>query len=171
MADATTATAEKPKATVTMVKLRFKHKLILIIFCLVMVVFLRTGFVFFVIGMLPCIVAHYMDITKHRYTFRSIFAANLSGMLPFISRIIEQGPSSALLQETMGNAANWMIIYGAAFVGWLLVKLCPIVARQIVLGINRSQIKRYEWLQKKLESEWGPEVAQFSGENRFQQHT
>lgn len=145
-------------------KMRFKHKLILIVFSLLMMAFLRTGFVFFVIGMLPCIVAYYMDVSKHRYIFKSIFSSNLSGMMPFITRIIHEGPSSSLLQEIMGDATNWIIIYGAALMGWLLVKVCPIITQSMVKGIHQTQIMRYEWVQKKLENEWGDEVKQFDGQ-------
>ena len=144
-------------------KMRFKHKFMLILFSLAMMVLLRTGFVFFIIGMLPCIVAYYMDVTKHRYTFQSVFAANLSGMMPYITKIIYNGPSSTMLAEIMGNGLSWFIIYGSAIMGWILVKACPIFAHVMVEGMHKTQFMRIEWLQKKLESEWGDEVKQFSG--------
>jgi hypothetical protein len=146
-------------------KMRLKHKIMLIIFSLTLMVFLRTGFVFFVIGMLPCIVAYYMDVSKHRYTFQSVFAANLAGITPFISKLIFHGPSSTMLQDMMGNFSTWLITYGAAFIGWLLVKVCPMIAQAMVHGMHQTQILHYDWLQKKLESEWGEEVKQFSGDN------
>ena len=145
-------------------KMRLKHKLMLIIFSLVMMVLMRTGFVFFVIGMLPCIVAYYMDVTKHHYTFKTVFAANLAGMMPFITKIIVAGPSSAQLQEIMGNSTTWIMIYGAALIGWLLILVCPMLAQALVAGMHQTQFSRYDWLQKKLESEWGAEVKQFSGD-------
>ena len=146
-------------------KMRFKHKLMLIIFSILMMGLLRTGFVFLVIGMLPCIVAYYMDVSKHRYSFQSIFATNLSGIMPYITKIIHTGPSSTLLQEIMGNSTTWITIYGAAFIGWLLVLVCPSIAQIMVAGIHQTQHMRYEWLQKKLENEWGDEVKQFSTDN------
>ena len=148
--------------TVTRYKMRFKHKFMLIVFSMTMMATLRTGFVFFIIGMLPCIIAYYMDVSKHRYVFQSVFATNLSGMMPYITKIIYNGPSSTLLQEVMGNATSWVIIYGSAIFGWLLVVLCPLVAQAMVAGVHQTQFMRYEWLQKKLESEWGDEVKQFS---------
>jgi hypothetical protein len=151
-------------------KMRFKNKLMLILFSLLMMGLLRTGFVFFVIGMLPCIVAYYMDVTKHRYTFKSVFAANLSGMMPFITKIIYTGPSSSLLQEIMGDSTTWVIVYGAAFIGWLLVKVCPMMAQVMVSSAQQAQHMRYEWLQKKLESEWGDEVKQFSVVRWHEEH-
>lgn len=155
---------EKAAASGGKAKMRFKHKLLLIIFSLAMMVLLRTGFVFFVIGMLPCIVAYYMDVSKHHYTFKTVFAANLSGMMPFITKIIAAGPSSAQLQAIMGDITSWVMIYGAALIGWLLILVCPMVAQALVAGLHQTQFARYDWLQKKLESEWGAEVRQFSGD-------
>lgn len=150
-------------------KMRFKHKFFLFVFSFLMMGFLRTGFIFFVIGMLPCIVAYYMDVSKYQYTFKSIFAANLTGMMPFITRIIKEGPSSSLLQELMGGSFTWVVVYGSALMGLLLVKMCPMLAQAMVKGMHQTQIKRYEWVQKKLEGEWGPEVSQFSGDNKYKQ--
>lgn len=142
-----------------------KNKALLIIFSLVMMALLRTGFVFFVIGMLPCIVAHLMDVSKQRYTFKSIFAANLSGMMPYITRMMERGPSSTTLEAIMGNSFTWIVIYGSALMGWLLVRFCPMLAQVMVKGMHQTQIMRYEWVQKKLENEWGDEVRQFDGQH------
>lgn len=150
--------------SVAMHKMRMKHKLVLVLSSMVLMALMRTGFVFFVIGMLPCIVAHYMDVSKHRYTFKTVFAANLSGMMPFITKIIGAGPSSSLLQTIMGDSTTWIMIYGAAIIGWLLILVCPMAAQAIVAAMHQTQFLRYDWLQKKLESEWGNEVKQFSGE-------
>lgn len=113
---------------------------------------------------LPCIVAYYMDVSKHHYTFKTVFAANLSGMMPFITKIIAAGPSSTQLQAIMGDITSWVMIYGAALIGWLLILVCPMVAQALVAGLHQTQFARYDWLQKKLESEWGAEVRQFSGD-------
>lgn len=154
----------KTLSTTGLPKMRFKHKLILILVSFFMMALMRTGFVFLVIGMLPAIVAYYMDVSKHRYTFKSIFAANLSGMLPYITQIISHHASSSMLQEIMGSSATWIVIYGSACLGWLLVFICPMISQIMVAGVHQAQLARYEWLQKKLESEWGQEVTQFSGD-------
>jgi hypothetical protein len=144
--------------------LRMKHKIMLIVLSLLLMGFLRTGFMFVIIGLLPSIVAYYMDITADRYTFKTIFACNLCGMLPYIGRMLHEGPSSALLQNLMGTAMNWVIIYGTAILGWLLVEICPMIAQVLIAGFSQAQITRIERLQKKIEREWGPEVTELSKE-------
>ncbi len=169
MSTAAAQAAEKPadaapaaKPTPRRPKMRFKYKLLLIVSSLLMMGFLRTGFVFVVIAMLPSIVAYYFDVSKQRYLFRAIFCSNLSGLLPFIGELLRHGPSSGTLQKIMESAHSWLIIYGAAMMGLLLVRVCPILAQMMISGHHRAQLARFERLQKRIENEWGPEVREFS---------
>ncbi len=143
-------------------KMSGKYKALLIITSLLMMGVLRTGFIFVIIAMLPAVVAYYIDITAERHRFKTIFACNLCGVLPYIEKMLYAGPSSAVLQSIMGNVTNWMLIFGSALVGWLLSELCPMVAQVLVASMHQAQISRIERMQKKIESEWGPEVMQFS---------
>ena len=143
-------------------KMRARNKLLLIIFGLLLMALLRTGFVFLIIGLLPSFVAYFMDVSKHRFAFRTIFACNLSGMLPYIGKMLAHGPSSAMLQDIMSHATNWIIIYMSALIGWLLIQVCPMIAQIFITGFHQTQISRMKALQKKIEGEWGPEVTQFS---------
>jgi hypothetical protein len=159
--------AETPEAAVGKApprrpKMRFKYKLLLIVSSLLMMGLLRTGFMFVIIAMLPSIVAYYFDVTRQRYLFRAIFSSNLSGLLPYIGQLLQHGPSNGTLQNIMGSSRSWIIIYGAALMGWLLIKICPLIAQMMISGYHQSQLTRFERLQKRIESEWGPEVTQFS---------
>jgi hypothetical protein len=133
-----------------------------------MMVYLRTGFMFVLIGLLPSIVTYYMDVTKHQFIFKTVFASNLSGMIPFVGNMLHQGATSSVLNEIMGTGSNWFIIYGSAFIGWLLVQIGPMMAQGLVVGFHQSQIVRIERLQKKIEAEWGPEVTQFSQPQQYE---
>ena len=149
-------TIQKPK------KMKGSTKALLIIVSLLMMAFLRTGFIFFVVGMMPSILFYIIDASKHRYTFQCVLACNLSGMMGFLLQMIAHGPSSAVLQEMMGSFTNWLIIYGAALMGWLVVQICPMLSEALVHNIHKGQIQRIQRIQKKLENEWGGEVAQLS---------
>ena len=145
-------------------KMRFKHKLMLYLVCLGLMAVLRTGFLFVIMALLPTIVAYYTDTSKERYAFKTIFAMNLAGLLPSLGRMLRVGASSALLQSTMGDATNWLMIYGAAMVGWLLVEICPMIAQVLIIGLHQTQIGRLEKVKKKIETEWGAEVMQVASE-------
>jgi hypothetical protein len=146
-------------------KMNGKTKLLLIVSCLLLMGFLRTGFIFFIVGMMPSVIAYITDQSKHRYMFQCVFACNLSGMMGFVLTLIVHGPSNVMLQQMMGSFINWITIYGAALMGWLVVKICPIVAEAMVHNMHKGQITRIQRVQKKLENEWGDEVTKISRQN------
>ncbi len=155
---ATTADAKpgKPKR-----KMKLKHKLLLIITCLFMMVFLRTGFIFVIIAMMPAIVTYYIDRSPRPHLFKSVFALNLSGLLPFVGRMLVEGPMSALI-PIMQSVDTWIVIYGAALTGYLMVAAAPLVAHVLISRFQAGQVEQIESSLKKIEREWGAEVMKFS---------
>lgn len=143
-------------------KLSFKRKLMIAIVALFMIAFLRTGFVFFIIGMLPSVVAYYLDRSEEHYTFRTIFACNLSGMLPFLGRLMFYGPNKGALYEITGSINVWVIIYGASLVGLMLTRITPILSQMFIGGLHNTQVQHLQRAQSKIEKEWGKEVTQFN---------
>lgn len=148
------------------VRMSSRTRLILIITGLLMAGVLRTGFVFLIIALLPSIVAYFTDVTSERYNFKSIFFCNLAGVLPHLTRMIGSGTSNAVMQQIMGSAQNWLVIYSAALVGWLLVEICPVASQIFMQWLHQSQISRLRRLQHKIESEWGPEIRKVSDDVR-----
>lgn len=143
-------------------KMGRRNKILLIAFSLLLMGFLRNGFLFIVIGLLPSIVVYFIDRSLQQYTFKTVFACNLSAMVSSIVRMLPSGPNSSVLQEIMNSALNWFTIYSAAVGGLMLVQIMPVVARSIISGLHQTQVSRLTLNQDRLEKEWGPEVTQFS---------
>lgn len=154
---ADTKKEEKPKRK----GMRKKWKILLILFTLLSMAFLRTGFVFIFIAMLPSIVVYYLDQSEHGYLFRSIFYCNCSGLLPYLAKLIKWGPTSGNLQEIMDSTTTWVIVYGAAFIGYLLTIVAPLVAQALIGGMHQTQVRGLQRAQKKIEKEWGNEITKF----------
>lgn len=142
-------------------KMRKKHKILLILFCLITMAVLRTGFVFILVAMLPSIVAYYFDQTQHRYTFKSIFYCNAAGVLPYFAQMVKLGPSSANLQSIMNHPLTWFIVFGAAGMGYILTTITPIIAQMLIGSLHNTQVRGLQRTQKKIEKEWGAEITKF----------
>lgn len=142
-------------------KMRKKYKIMLIIFSLFAMAFLRTGFVFIIVGMLPSIVAYYVDQSENRYTFKSIFYCNCAGILPYLAQLIEYGPRSSNIQGVMDHPVTWMVVFGAAMGGFLLTTLTPVIAQVLVNSLHQTQVRGLQRAQKKIEKEWGSEISRF----------
>ena len=142
--------------------MRFKYKLLLIVISLFGMAVLKTGFLFVIVALLPSIIAYYMDVSAQHYVFKTIFACNLTGFLPYLEKLVRHGPSKGALQVVMNDPHTWIVIIGSSFIGWLLVKVCPIIAQFTVAGFTQTQINSIQNMQSKIEKEWGHEVTQFS---------
>lgn len=153
--------AKKTVHAGTIPRMRGRNKFLLILFSLLLMALLRTGFLIFLMGMLPSIVVYFFDRSPHRYTFRTIFACNLSGCLPFLGHMLEYGPSDASLHEATSSALTWFLMYGSAAMGGLLIAFTPQIASVMITGLHQTQVARLQRLQNRIEAEWGKEVTQF----------
>lgn len=149
-------------------KMKGRNKALLIVFSLLAMAFLRTGFVFLIIAMLPSIVAYYYDQSEARYRFKTIFYCNFSGVMPFLGQMLVHGPSSSTLHDIMGSLSTWVIIYGAACMGGILISITPMVAQGFINSVHNTQISRLQRSQKKIETEWGKEVGQFGKQHEME---
>ena len=147
--------AAKPK------KKSGKFTWILVLVSLVMIMVFKLGFLFFVIGILPSIVSFYIDATRSNLSFQTIFTCNLAGVLPFMAEMLKDGGGSGAIQAVIADTTNWLIVYSAAALGWLLVFVAPIISRAIITTLHDRQIARLERQQELLIGEWGEELAAY----------
>lgn len=152
---------KEPKEKAPTRKMGKKYKIFLILFCLVAMAFLRTGFVFIIVAMLPSIVAYYVDQSDNRYTFRSIFYCNSAGVLPYLAQLIEYGPRSSNIQGVMDHPVTWLVVFGSAAGGFMLTVVTPVIAEMLVGSIHHTHVRGLQRAQKKIEKEWGNEITKF----------
>jgi hypothetical protein len=110
-------------------------------------------------GLLPTGVAVLIDRHRRRYLARTVGAMNLAGVIPGALRMWEAGISFASLQQVIGSPYTWLVMYGAAGIGWVLY-FCvpPIVAMVIEVRVDETR-RRLEARTKVLVEEWGEEVT------------
>lgn len=135
---------------------------LLLIFCFAAVVILQLGFIFIMLAMLPTLVAYFMDNHHGLPLFKTIGACNLSALLPVIAPMIEAVvyPDPFDPVEFMSNPMNWLIVYGGAALGWVLIFLCRIIGSFIMTLMYEYRIASLERMQKKLIEEWGQNIKQ-----------
>jgi len=139
-----------------------KATILLVLVSLVMVVVFRLGFIFILLALLPTVVAFYIDLSKTRFTFHTVFACNLAGVLQFIPDIISSTSSSGSITQTMSNTTNWLIVYSSAGIGWVLVYAVPMAAQFFINNMHQRQISRLARMQGRIIEEWGKEVEEAS---------
>lgn len=121
-------------------------------------VFFKMTVMFFLLGMLPSIVAWYVDTVERKPNFRIITLCNLSGVAPFAANLIAEGNKNAHVMQMFSDFSAWFVIYASAGIGWLLVWGCPYMIELFMEIGNSSRIAKLENAQKRLIEEWGPEI-------------
>ncbi len=112
-----------------------------------------------VAGLLPTGAAALIDRHRARYLARAVGAMNLAGIFPAALRLWESGLTFSALQAALGSPYTWLIMYGAASIGWLLHLGMPPVVRVIVDLRAEETKRRLEARAKTLVEEWGDQVT------------
>jgi hypothetical protein len=110
-------------------------------------------------GMLPSAVAAMVDRNKRRHLTAAVAILNLAGMVLPALTLVKLGMSLAGAQQVLSDPRNWLIMYGAAGVGWVLSAAMLTLAR-IILGIrDEREERRLGKAAARLVDEWGAEVG------------
>lgn len=134
--------------------------LFMIVLSLALIIFTQMTFVLLILGILPTIVAYFIDTSASRSLFHTVMACNLSGVLPFVAELIAGGNQTSMMQMMISDLEVLLMMYLSAALGWLLIFAAPHIARWIITSINQRKINRLKAAQKRLVAEWGQEITQ-----------
>ncbi|MCH2547002.1 MAG: hypothetical protein MK052_05280 [Alphaproteobacteria bacterium] len=139
---------------------RSKSRMLLYIVGFIMLIIaLSFAAVLFTLGMLPSFVASYVDTTKERNHFRVVAACNFAGVLPYIMGLLRKGEiTSDRVYDLIFTPHVWLVMYGAAGFGWLLVWFFPKMVHFILNSLQDSSVASLYSKQQDIVDEWGIEV-------------
>ncbi len=122
--------------------------------------FFLSTMLLFVCGMAPTLAAYMIDTNPRKYAAKTVGVLNLAGCIPVAADLWAGGQTVDYALELLVDPINWLIMLGAAAVGWLLYfSLPPIVGTYLSISFD-GRIKSAEEKQKTLVKEWGTDVAQ-----------
>lgn len=110
------------------------------------------------LGMIPTVVAFVADRDPEKMAPITVGAMNLCGVLPFAIEFLEQRDDLERLAEMIANPATWLVMYGAAAVGWALYFAIPTLVSNFEIMRGQGRIDHLERKKKRLEDEWGSAV-------------
>lgn len=115
------------------------------------------------LGLLPTIVMLLVDNSRLKEgRLSAMFAFNLCGVLPYLTRLWDEGPSLGNLTGILSDLASWAVMFGAAGVGSAMLWLCPVIAAAIQQSLNHDKAAKLEKQRTKLLEEWGDSLARTS---------
>ena len=110
-------------------------------------------------GLVPTMVAALVDRYRARYLTRAVGFMNLAGLSPLVVQLWSHGLTMLGLADILSRPVNWLIMYGAAGIGWVLFLGMPSLAR-IFVDIRADQLQDdLKARAARLVQEWGEEVT------------
>lgn len=115
-----------------------------------------------VIGCLPTLVAVIVDRSPRHYLVRCVGFLNCAGVAPYLVKIWMHHTVLAAMQMLI-NPYVWLVMYGAAAIGWMIYLSAPSIAWLQVELMGARRITALQTRQHQLVRDWGEEVAQATG--------
>jgi hypothetical protein len=111
------------------------------------------------VGLVPTLVALIVDRDPEKFAAITVGPINFCGVLPAALALWQGEHSVERASAILAEPNNWLIMYGAAAVGWLIYFSVPPAVGAFMAYRNEIEIKRLTDHQEQLVEEWGPEVA------------
>lgn len=117
--------------------------------------------ILFGLGMIPTMVAYVIDRDPEKPAPITVGGLNFCGCLPYAIDMWKHGGGSISASlKLFTDPLSWLVMYGAAAVGWaLFYGIPPAVANAEIMRSER-RIDALKQRKVALVQEWGPDVAE-----------
>ncbi len=133
-------------------------KLLSLVFLTILVFVFSAYTIYFLICMIPTIVASIVDRGTPRTLGITVGVLNFAGSISAWFDLIGRGQDIEYAFYLVLQPSTLLIAYGAAGIGWLIYFFVARFVAVIVLKNNKSAIKKINKKQQKLIERWGERV-------------
>lgn len=116
-------------------------------------------FVVIAVGMLPSVVALFVDGRRGPYAFYCTASLNLAGIVPVIGMLWAEGNGFAAAMGILQDPYTWALMYSGAGFAMFLLWLVPIVMRALSDSGAWQSRRQMERARRHLVKEWGNAVV------------
>jgi hypothetical protein len=110
-------------------------------------------------GMLPTLVALFTDNDREHSSATAVGAMNFAGTTPFLIDLWMKGQNMGNVTQILAQPSNWLVMYGAAGVGLLIVFAVPQAIASLTFARSEVRLKILKENMEKLKATWGLDVA------------
>lgn len=116
--------------------------------------------IFFVLAMIPSILALLIDRGAGRFASKTIVACNLIGVMPFLFELFQVYDRDALSRQFIADYTTWFMVYGFAGIGMILIWMFPQVSMLIYTLRTEIKVMHLQDEQNLLLKEWGEGIKE-----------
>lgn len=121
--------------------------------------FVMPSFILVMAGMIPTLVSLVTDDDKEKSPTVAIGSMNFVGTLPFLIDLWSRGQTIGNVVNIMSQMTTWVVIFGAAAMGKLIIFAVPQATATITLANAERRLKLLNENLNSLKAAWGPDVA------------
>jgi len=121
------------------------------------------------VGLIPTLVAFAVDRDSEKSAAITVGAMNFCGVMPFAIQLWQRGHTLDLSMGLIASPFTWLVMYGAAAVGWGLYFVIPPIVASFVVMRDEDKIRDLEEQRQALVEEWGIEVTGQGAEPSFEE--
>lgn len=114
--------------------------------------------VLFLVSLLPGVVASVVDRRPRKYASKTVLCFNVAGLLPACMDVIMSANPDATAQQQLADPFIWLMVYGFAAFGWLVVYVIPQMVFLFLVVRSDHTVAKLEGRRKELIEEWGDRV-------------
>ncbi len=111
-------------------------------------------------GMVPSVVATFLNTSKVKGSIAAMFAFNLAGVIPVLGYLWQRGHTFDQAARLLTDVYMWLLMFGSAGIAAFLLWGVPIVVQAGYEVQARQVIKRLERRRSKLIEEWGGQIIE-----------
>lgn len=111
------------------------------------------------VGLLPTLIALLTDTDRQKSAAATIGFLNVAGVLPFIIDLWMSGQTMAHAFAIMSSSTTWLVMFGSAGVGHLLLYAIPQATATLTLTRMENRLRTLKQALIQLKDIYGPDVA------------
>ncbi len=139
-----------------------KGMLPLLIFLGVGAVVVPPTIIVLTVGMIPSIVATFVNPGRVKGSIAAMTALNLAGVVPVIGFLWERGHTIDQAMRLLTDVFMWLLMFGGAGIAAFLLWGVPIVVQGVYEVQARHMIGKLEKRRMKMIEEWGGRIVEDS---------
>jgi hypothetical protein len=111
------------------------------------------------LGFLPTLVALFTDTDPGKPALTAIGFLNVAGVAPFVIELWQKGQTMENAIHIMRQPATWLIMFGAAGIGQLLLYAVPTAIAMLTVARMEARLRTLREGLQHLQAIWGPDVS------------
>lgn len=111
-----------------------------------------------VCGLAPVIAAYLADDQRIPYRLRTIAAANVAAVIPYLTLLWQRGHDVNQATRLLSDPYTWAAMYLGAVSGLALLWLGPVFAAGVFNGMATQRRRSLENYRRRLIEEWGDDI-------------